>query len=65
MTEELKLIRGNDRGGPANAVAAMTDQDVLVAISFWRLNQTSVVAAEEANARGARVGLLHRQPRNS
>jgi len=36
-------------------VAAMTDQDVLVAISFWRLNQTSVVAAEEANARGARV----------
>ena len=52
---DVTLAAGYGGGGPANDVAAMTDQDVLVAISFWRLNQTSVVAAEEANARGARV----------
>jgi DNA-binding MurR/RpiR family transcriptional regulator len=52
---DVTLAAGYGGGGPANAVAAMTDQDVLVAISFWRLNQASVVAAEEANARGARV----------
>ncbi len=49
-----------DYGGahPANLVAAMTDQDVLVAISFWRLNETAVVAAQEADARGARVFVI-------
>ncbi len=52
---DVTLAAGYGGGGPANAVAAMTDQDVLVAISFWRLNQASVVAAEEASARGARV----------
>jgi len=52
---DITLATGYGGGGPANAVAAMTDQDVLVAISFWRLNQTSVVAAEQARARGARV----------
>lgn len=55
---DVTLATGYGGGGPANAVAALTDQDVLVAISFWRLNQTSVVAAQEANARGARVFAL-------
>lgn len=55
---DVTLGAGYGGGGPANAVAAMTDKDVLVAISFWRLNQTSVVAAEQANARGARVFAL-------
>jgi DNA-binding MurR/RpiR family transcriptional regulator len=48
-------LAGGYGGGPANDVAALTDRDVLVAISFWRLNQASVVAAQEASARGARV----------
>jgi DNA-binding MurR/RpiR family transcriptional regulator len=52
---DVTLAAGYGGGGPANAVAAMTGQDVLVAISFWRLNQASVVAAEQASARGARV----------
>jgi DNA-binding MurR/RpiR family transcriptional regulator len=55
---DVTLASGYGGGGPANAVAAMTGQDVLVAISFWRLNQTSVIAAEEASARGARVFAL-------
>jgi DNA-binding MurR/RpiR family transcriptional regulator len=52
---DVTLAAGYGGGGPANAVAALTGQDVLVAISFWRLNQASVVAAEQASARGARV----------
>jgi DNA-binding MurR/RpiR family transcriptional regulator len=55
---DVALAAGYGGGGPANDIAAMTDQDVLVAISFWRLNQTSVIAAEEAGARGARVFAL-------
>lgn len=55
---DVTLATGYGGGGPANIVAATTDQDVLVAISFWRLNQSSVVAAEEAKARGARVFAL-------
>jgi DNA-binding MurR/RpiR family transcriptional regulator len=55
---DVTLASGYGGGGPANAVAAMTGQDVLVAISFWRLNQTSVIAAEEASACGARVFAL-------
>jgi DNA-binding MurR/RpiR family transcriptional regulator len=39
----------------ANATAKTTDQDVLVAISFWRLYESTVLAANEAHERGARV----------
>lgn len=39
----------------ANATAKTTDQDVLVAISFWRLYESTVLAANEAHDRGARV----------
>jgi DNA-binding MurR/RpiR family transcriptional regulator len=52
---DVRHAGGYGGGGPANDVADITDQDVLVAISFWRLNQASVVAAEQASARGARV----------
>lgn len=55
---DVTLASGYGGGGPANAIAAMTGQDVLVAISFWRLNQASVVAAEQASACGARVFAL-------
>jgi DNA-binding MurR/RpiR family transcriptional regulator len=55
---DVTLATGYGGGGPANAVAAMTGQDVLVAISFWRLNQASVVAAQQASALGARVFAL-------
>jgi DNA-binding MurR/RpiR family transcriptional regulator len=55
---DVTLAAGYGGGGPANAVAMMTDQDLLIAISFWRLNQSSVVAAEQASARGARVFAL-------
>jgi DNA-binding MurR/RpiR family transcriptional regulator len=41
--------------GLANAVAALTADDVLVAISFWRLIENTVRAANEAHRRGARV----------
>ncbi len=39
----------------ANAVAKLGAQDVLIAISFWRLYESTVVAADEARSRGARV----------
>jgi DNA-binding MurR/RpiR family transcriptional regulator len=55
---DVTLAAGYGGGGPANVVAAMTDKDVLIAISFWRLNQASVVAAQEASACGARVFAL-------
>ncbi|MER7013743.1 MurR/RpiR family transcriptional regulator [Saccharopolyspora sp. NPDC000359] len=42
----------------ANAVSRISSEDVLVAISFWRLYQNTVTAAEEAHARGARVFVL-------
>ncbi|MEV0082727.1 MurR/RpiR family transcriptional regulator [Saccharopolyspora sp. NPDC050642] len=42
----------------ANAVSRIEPGDVLVAISFWRLYQHTVTAAEEAHSRGARVFVL-------
>ncbi|GAA3467280.1 MurR/RpiR family transcriptional regulator [Nonomuraea roseola] len=39
----------------ANAVAAIGERDVLIAISFWRLYESTVLAANVARARGARV----------
>jgi DNA-binding MurR/RpiR family transcriptional regulator len=42
----------------ANAVARTGPGDVLVAISFWRLYESTVVAAQEARRRGARVFAL-------
>ncbi|MCI2417573.1 MurR/RpiR family transcriptional regulator [Saccharopolyspora sp. K220] len=42
----------------ANAVSQIEPSDVLVAISFWRLYQSTVTAAEEARRRGARVFAL-------
>lgn len=42
----------------ANSVSRIEPGDVLVAISFWRLYQSTVTAAEEASSRGARVFAL-------
>lgn len=42
----------------ANSVSRIEADDVLVAISFWRLYQHTVTAAEEAHNRGARVFVL-------
>ncbi|MFG1679718.1 MurR/RpiR family transcriptional regulator [Nonomuraea sp. NPDC049269] len=42
----------------ANSVAAIGPGDVLIAISFWRLYESTVLAANEARARGARVFAL-------
>ncbi|MFD9891448.1 MurR/RpiR family transcriptional regulator [Amycolatopsis sp. NPDC059027] len=39
----------------ANVVAKLTAADALVAISFWRLYESTVRAANEAKSRGARV----------
>jgi len=39
----------------ANAVATLGPDDVLVAISFWRLYESTVLAAREASSRGAAV----------
>ena len=39
----------------ANTMAKLTADDVLVAISFWRLYESTVRAANEAHSRGARV----------
>jgi DNA-binding MurR/RpiR family transcriptional regulator len=44
--------------GLANAVAALTADDALVAISFWRLYESTVRAANEAHDRGARVFVI-------
>ncbi|MDR8414071.1 MurR/RpiR family transcriptional regulator [Nonomuraea sp. 3-1Str] len=44
--------------GPANAVAALGPEDVLIAISFWRLYESTVLAAHEARSRGTRVFAL-------
>ncbi|MEU4509328.1 MurR/RpiR family transcriptional regulator [Nonomuraea wenchangensis] len=38
-----------------NAMAAVGEGDVLIAVSFWRLYENTVLAANEARARGARV----------
>nr|WP_236789400.1 MurR/RpiR family transcriptional regulator [Amycolatopsis sp. GM8] len=42
----------------ANAMARTTGDDVLVAISFWRLYQSTVLAAHEAREHGARVFVI-------
>ncbi|TDC91859.1 MurR/RpiR family transcriptional regulator [Saccharopolyspora aridisoli] len=42
----------------ANAVSRIEPGDVLIAISFWRLYQSTVTAAQEAHDRGARVFAL-------
>ncbi|WP_345559519.1 MurR/RpiR family transcriptional regulator [Nonomuraea rosea] len=42
----------------ANAVAAIQAGDVLVAISFWRLYESTVLAANVARSRGVRVFAL-------
>jgi DNA-binding MurR/RpiR family transcriptional regulator len=47
-----------DEADLANSVAQIQPGDVLVAISFWRLYQSTVTAAEEAHTRGARVFAL-------
>lgn len=39
----------------ANAIASVGPEDVLIAISFWRLYESTVLAANEARSRGARV----------
>ncbi|UJW30686.1 MurR/RpiR family transcriptional regulator [Saccharothrix sp. AJ9571] len=39
----------------ANHTAKLTGEDVFVAISFWRLYESTVLAADEARRRGARV----------
>ncbi|MFC3448327.1 MurR/RpiR family transcriptional regulator [Amycolatopsis speibonae] len=39
----------------ANATAKLSSEDVLIAISFWRLYESTVLAADEAKARGARA----------
>ncbi|MGC7099588.1 MurR/RpiR family transcriptional regulator [Amycolatopsis lurida] len=39
----------------ANHTAKLTADDVLVAISFWRLYESTVLAADEAKRRGAKV----------
>ncbi|SEU12798.1 transcriptional regulator, RpiR family [Nonomuraea wenchangensis] len=38
-----------------NAMASVGEGDVLIAVSFWRLYENTVLAANEARARGARV----------
>ncbi|WAL68087.1 MurR/RpiR family transcriptional regulator [Amycolatopsis cynarae] len=42
----------------ANIMAKLGQDDVLVAISFWRLYESTVLAANEARDRGARVFVL-------
>jgi DNA-binding MurR/RpiR family transcriptional regulator len=54
---DVTAVTGGD-AQLANTVSQMTGQDVLVAISFWRLYASTVVAAGEARTRGARVFAL-------
>ncbi|WP_219472321.1 MurR/RpiR family transcriptional regulator [Nonomuraea rhizosphaerae] len=42
----------------ANTMSAIGPGDVLIAISFWRLYESTVLAANEARARGVRVFAL-------
>ncbi|MCP2165006.1 MurR/RpiR family transcriptional regulator [Goodfellowiella coeruleoviolacea] len=48
----------SDDADLANALARLGEGDVLLAISFWRLYQSTVLATEQAHARGARVFVL-------
>lgn len=41
-----------------NSVAALGPEDLLIAISFWRLYQSTVTAAEDASERGTRVFVI-------
>ncbi|MFI5658244.1 MurR/RpiR family transcriptional regulator [Streptomyces sp. NPDC051684] len=41
-----------------NSVAALGPDDLLIAISFWRLYQSTVTAAEDASERGTRVFVI-------
>ena len=41
-----------------NSVAALGEEDLLIAISFWRLYQSTVTAAEDASERGTRVFVI-------
>ncbi|MGM1058352.1 MurR/RpiR family transcriptional regulator [Saccharothrix sp. Mg75] len=51
---DVVAVSAND-ADLANAVASTGPDDVLVAISFWRLYESTVLAANEARSRGARV----------
>ncbi|MGI5282393.1 MurR/RpiR family transcriptional regulator [Nonomuraea polychroma] len=42
----------------ANTMTTLGADDVLIAISFWRLYESTVLAANEARSRGARVFAL-------
>ena len=53
----VAVVTGGD-AELANSVAAIGPGDVLIAISFWRLYESTVLAANEARARGARVFAL-------
>ena len=44
-----------------NALADLTDRDVVVPITFWRLYNSSIAAAREAKRRGAPVYLISDQ----
>ncbi|SFS72587.1 MurR/RpiR family transcriptional regulator [Saccharopolyspora flava] len=48
----------HDEAELANAISRVGPDDVVIAISFWRLYQSTVTAAEEAHERGARVFAL-------
>ncbi|GAA3464893.1 MurR/RpiR family transcriptional regulator [Saccharothrix longispora] len=51
---DVVAVSAND-ADLANAVAFTGPDDVLIAISFWRLYESTVLAANEARSRGARV----------
>ncbi|GAA4987014.1 DNA-binding MurR/RpiR family transcriptional regulator [Nonomuraea thailandensis] len=50
----VQAITGGD-AELANVMAAIRERDVLIAISFWRLYESTVLAANEARSRGVRV----------
>jgi DNA-binding MurR/RpiR family transcriptional regulator len=49
------VVVASGDAGLANAIAASGSGDVLIAISFWRLYESTVLAASEARSRGVRV----------
>lgn len=51
---DVVAVAAND-ADLANAIASTGSDDVLIAISFWRLYESTVLAAHEARSRGARV----------
>ena len=48
----------DDPAAVANAIADLRPSDVLVAITFWRLFNATIVAARQARARGATICVL-------